>query len=811
MKKKLLLGVAALGLAGIISNFSPIVSNASENNTLVTNNEDDVSIISSVTDDDIKSYIKGKCETPDSKYYLYNMLVNCSKYSKSNKYHYYNLYNNQNSTLQSYNLAESFTFKTNNIYFINTFSLSSNDNQTWSATGTSANLNYFKNYAGSAENFFDDKTIYSNYSYVEKTNYYESSSTDEILNSIYNKWNNALSSILREQSYVEKSINGNQTAPIDFTNVKGTYVIIPKSDFTEEMYSSVSIMFNNTELLITEVPYEVDLQAPSVDYPSNYVINVDNMQSVDEILSHITVTDDTDSNPQIIIKSNTYKQEDKKTGTYEMIIYAEDSSGNKSPEYTINIIVSDVTAPVIKAPTNGIAVGNSKKLTESEILSYFTATDNYSSEENIILALSRNDYKGNETKTGERTIIVTATDEAGNYSTVMSSIKVIDDTNPTIIGSNKTQPNNVLLSQTDLLALFTANDDTSSPSNIAKKIITDNYSANYSKVGTYSVTCRATDEAGNYVDSTITISVIDKVNPTINNVTKETEYSNKITDFKSLFTYSDETTSKDNITFEIVSDEYTENYNKKGEYVVEVKVTDEAGNSSIGTLTITVIDSTAPIITAPENVEIGNSILFTIDNLKEKIVVIDGYDGKLTNYELIDENNYSTNYKTLGNYKFIIKASDSSGNSVTGTITLIVSDTTAPEIFYDSYFILVREGEELTREMIISYATQALGLEDGSSIVNISGEYDTTKAGVYEIALTLDNGDIEKFNINVSTEPKEEAKWSVKSFFSTNMDNWTDFTQWKAWSFVAWLSWCGIGLVALLVLKIVLSILKKRK
>lgn len=752
MKKKLILGVAALGLAGITSILSPVVSNASDNAAVLVNTE-----------------VEKQTPTKTSEY--------------NGKYYY---------TDRFFSYDEGFELNEVSIY------------------------DFYR--------FNDDQEVMSIYSCLRYISNSVLVTKGLIIGFDYNLDGQGVDEILEETPGIIRLNITDNVDDDDLFQFQSPDLLksnIVSNGLTYYGFASKEILLNflnndydqNTAkevygYIICGKLAEADLQAPNVEYPSNYVINVDNMQSVDEILSHITVTDDTDEDPQIVIKSNAYNPAVKKTGTYPMVIYAQDSSGNKTSEYTINVIVSDVTAPVITKPSNAITVGNSKTLSDSQILAYFSATDNYSSNEKITLTLTRNDYKGKENKVGTYSIIVKATDEAGNYSSVETSIKVVDDTKPTLTASNKTQPNNVKLSQSDLLALFTAADDTSS--NITKKITADNYTANYNKKGNYTVTCRATDEAGNYVDKTITISVVDKVNPTINNVTKTTEYSNKITDFKSLFTYSDDTSAKDNITFEIISDGYTATYNKKGEYIVKAKVTDEAGNSATGTLTITVKDTTAPIITAPANVEIGNSVLFTIDNLKEKIVVNDGYDGKLTNYELTDVNNYAANYKTVGNYKFTIKATDSSGNTVTGTITLVVSDTTAPEIFYDSYFILVREGEELTNEMIISYATQVLGLDDGASIVSLTGEYDTAKAGVYTVALTLDNGDIETFNINVSEEPKEEPKWSAKSFFSTNMDNWTDFTQWKAWSILAWLSWCGIGLGVLFVLKTVLSILRKK-
>ncbi len=692
-KSKLFLGVAALGLVGITSVFSPITSNASEN-VLICN------------EDNINTVAYSSCPIGhDNKEFLEieeNLLDNC-------QFESYDTYKDIAGQSYSYSISYKLIVCKAGKYYHYRY-----ENSTPFVTA-------FVNYASGPKTV--DYTISNNTVCFG----FPGDAND----------NSAYSVCLVTKTYIDEDDEGEYVEGVEgWVYEAGDYIVS-------------------------------DMTPPTVEFDAVFTVNVDDMQSLDEITSHIIVKDESDPNPRIVIESTNYDYNVRKIGKYKVKFHAEDKSGNITDSYSFTINVVDVKNPIITC--NDITIGNLRVLSKEELYTYFSISDNYSSKENISLVTKIDNYTANATKPGTYTYTIQATDEAGNVSEKTMNITVYDNTAPSISATNMFQYNTSQLSSSSLLSLFNVSDDVSTEGKIKKEIIVDNYTANYRKVGTYEITCRATDEAGNYSDSTITISVIDKINPTINNITKETEYFNKITDFKSLFTYSDDTSSKDNITFEIVSDEYTENYNKKGEYVVKVKVTDEAGNSSTGLLTITVIDTTAPIITAPANVEIGNSILFTIDNLKEKIAVIDGYDGNLSNYELIDENNYSTNYKTLGDYKFTIKATDSSGNSVTGTITLIVSDTTAPEIFYDSYFILVREGEELTREMIVSYATQVLGLEDGSSIVNISGEYDTNMEGEYILTLTLNDDSVKEFTISVGANNTLNEVEQIGTFIK---DNW---------------------------------------
>lgn len=552
----------------------------------------------------------------------------------------------------------------------------------------------------------------------------------------------------------------------------------------------------------------IDMTAPSLTVTANYIVNVDYMQSQSQILSHVIVVDDNDPNPQLIVRSTNYSASNRICGTYQMTIYALDIYGNQTPDYTFNIIVADSTQPSCSG-FKTISQPNNVQLLESDLLDKFTVSDNYSDAENISKTIIKNDYASNWQRPGKYEVVCRATDEAGNYTDTTSFIQVVDKVSPSVVGATKTQGNNAQLTREELLALFTATDDYSETSKITKSILTDSYTSSWKHPGTYQVTCRATDEAGNFADATATITVEDKTAPTlaVNNVDRN--YNDKITDLKSLFTYSDDVSELDRIIFEIVTDNYTVNFNVKGNYAVRARVTDEAGNSSEASAVVRVVDNTKPVITVPTEVTVGNSTLVSADSLKAKIVVEDGYDGTITNFSIIDTENYQDNYKTIGRYKFQISARDESGNTQIAYFTVIVTDTTSPKVYYDRYYICISESEILTDEMIKSFAAQALGV-DVASVLSVEGAYDVEATGEYSISLYMMDGTVQPFTISVGElEIKEPAKWTAKGFFSTNMDNWTKFNEWPAWSICAWLSWLGIGIASLIAAAVACVVGKK--
>jgi HYR domain. len=110
-----------------------------------------------------------------------------------------------------------------------------------------------------------------------------------------------------------------------------------------------------------------------------------------------------------------------------------------------------------------------------------------------------------------------------------------------------------------------------------------------------------------------------------------------------------------------------------GETIVTWTATDSSGNSASATQTITVVDTTAPVIITPENVTSNaTSKLNNIVEL-EQISVIDSIS-------TVQITNNAPSYYEFGETIVTWTATDSSGNSASATQTITVVDTTAPVI-----------------------------------------------------------------------------------------------------------------------------------
>jgi Ca2+-binding RTX toxin-like protein len=127
-----------------------------------------------------------------------------------------------------------------------------------------------------------------------------------------------------------------------------------------------------------------------------------------------------------------------------------------------------------------------------------------------------------------------------------------------------------------------------------------------------------------------------------------------------------------------------------GETIVTWTATDSSGNSATATQTVSVVDTTAPSITSPNNI----------------ITEATGSEGNLVDMEIVTANdaveiisivNDAPDTFPLGETIVTWTATDSSGNSATATQTVSVVDTTAPELIIPENIIV----DSITIEKLI--------------------------------------------------------------------------------------------------------------
>ena len=264
---------------------------------------------------------------------------------------------------------------------------------------------------------------------------------------------------------------------------------------------------------------------------------------------------------------------------------------------------------------------------------------------------------------GETIVTWTATDVIGNVSTLSQSIVLIDSTVPRIAFSDDLiiEASSLDQNQIELIIPETSDDvEITSITNDAPEVF---------PLGETIVTWTATDSSGNSSSQSYTITFVDSVIPEIS-----------ISDQTFEATISGGTNISLEIP-EIIDIQNTELTNDApevfplGETIVTWTATDSSGNSASATQTITVVDTTSPVLIAPENFTMeAESTLTEIENLGEFIA--EDISGITT------ITNDAPKVFPLGETIVTWTATDDYGNAISNIQTVTVLDTISPVIMH---------------------------------------------------------------------------------------------------------------------------------
>ena len=320
---------------------------------------------------------------------------------------------------------------------------------------------------------------------------------------------------------------------------------------------------------------------------------------------------------------------------------ATDTSGNIATS-TQSISVVDTTAPEIIAPVTVILEATSLSDNLVELVSPITSDE--------ISAVTITNDAPDAFSLGDTIITWSATDDAENTSTVEQKITILDTSIPII-----TIPDDIVIEATAqtgnvvVLGNATANDlvEVASVSNDAPDLFS---------YGETIVTWTATDTSGNSVTSAQSISVVDTTTPSINApsdiVMEAVGIDGNTVDIGAA-------TADDIIQVTSVSNDAPNSFSL-GDTIITWTATDQDGNSATSTQKITLVDTTHPELTAPEDIIID---AVELDNL---VVIGNGFATDLID-DLPIVTNDAPDVFPLGQTIITWSAVDAFGNSVNST------------------------------------------------------------------------------------------------------------------------------------------------
>ncbi len=182
----------------------------------------------------------------------------------------------------------------------------------------------------------------------------------------------------------------------------------------------------NFQTLITEditlfAKWSLD-SLPVISGPDSLRFGYSQATDIEAILLQYSASDVEDEEVAIKLENDTYTLNANEIGTYEIVISATDSSGNKTVK-TIPVEVYDNVAPVIEGP-EFIYKSTSVALTTNDILKQIKATDVVDGECEV--EIISDSYTGYANKVGDYALNLLAKDKAGNRRTFNLNVVVSD-------------------------------------------------------------------------------------------------------------------------------------------------------------------------------------------------------------------------------------------------------------------------------------------------------------------------------------------------------------------------------------------------
>ncbi len=274
------------------------------------------------------------------------------------------------------------------------------------------------------------------------------------------------------------------------------------------------------------------------------------------------------------------------------------------------------------------------------------------------------------TNVGPNIVTLTATDANGNTASCTSTVTVQDNVNPVAICQDVTiqldASGNASITTTDI-------DNGSNDACGIASLALDNTSFDCTNVGNNTVTLTVTDNNGNVSTCTATVTVEDNVNPTA--ICQDITVQLDATGNASITPNQIDNGSNDNCGIaNLALDITTFNCTNVGPNTVTLTVTDDNGNTSNCTATVTIEDNVAPVAVCQDiTIQLdaaGNASITPaqIDNGSSDACSTPSLALDITTF---DCTNVGPNTVTL-------TATDINGNSSTCTSTVTVQDNTSP-------------------------------------------------------------------------------------------------------------------------------------
>ncbi len=364
--------------------------------------------------------------------------------------------------------------------------------------------------------------------------------------------------------------------------------------------------------------------------------------------------------------------------------------------------------------------------------------------------------------------VYTITDPSGNTASLTFNYEVLHNNAPTITGPTTLDVDLTDFSSSDILSNYSATDvedgivDVSLEYVIAggEEDIYPNDWMSSPTIGSHSMYVVAYDHLGKESVLEVTVNVSD-MSPALFKIdgidTSSYNQSVYMSDTTSLQSLIDNITAIDGVDGDITSNMVVPDFPDfgiPGTTVLNITVTDSAGNEATLPITVTVIDDIAPIVNGATKVVKGITATLTISDITAELNATDNVDG-IISVDLVSDG-YSGNSSILGSYVVQYKATDSAGNVTYHDVRVWVVDNQAPAWVFNDYFVNLGVNQSMSRTELVSLLQSAgmIGSDISYTVTFVTDEYSGNEeiAGAYQVTMNVvyDDGSEESITVQLN-------------------------------------------------------------
>ncbi|QED39016.1 T9SS type A sorting domain-containing protein [Antarcticibacterium arcticum] len=423
---------------------------------------------------------------------------------------------------------------------------------------------------------------------------------------------------------------------------------------------------NDNETVETISLTVVDDTDPVVDAVSSIIVTLDNTGAgslaVADVLNSASA--DACGIASEVLSRTSFGCSD--VGTFDITLTVTDSNGNKT-EKTISVTVVDDTDPVVDAVSSiTVTLDNTGagSLAVADVLNSASADACGIASE----VLSRTSFGCSDVGTFD--ITLTVKDANDNETVETISLTVVDDTDPVVDAVSSII---VTLDNTGAGSLAVAdvlNSASADACGIASEVLSRT-SFGCSDVGTFDITLTVTDSNGNKTEKTISVTVVDDTDPVVDAVSSITVTLDN-TGAGSLAVadvLNSASTDACGIASEVLS-RTSFGCSDVGSFDITLTVTDSNGNKTEKTISVTVEDTTAPVVDAVSAITVtldasGAGSLLVVDVLSSASADACGIAR-----EVLSRTSFGCS--DVGTFDITLTVTDSNGNETEKTISVTV-------------------------------------------------------------------------------------------------------------------------------------------